>query len=223
MYCGVFLLIREPLVLFAQLAMRRDGGLSGSYQFHRLYEIRTILKSERVTSVLEFGSGASSILFHKYVEHFVSIEESESWAKHYLQMLTSINFLPGLRSIIAKLNLLILPRTEFTDFTGELVSSYELSNEISQTQFDLVYIDGPTSWIQTKIKVNVYIRDKARLLPNITVLQLSSVPRIIVIDGRRATVSYLIEKGGFSNSFLGLKGSYLKQPSVQPYHTKIYT
>lgn len=183
--------------------MRRDAGSSGSYQFHRLYEIRTILKSERVTSVLEFGLGTSSILFHKYIERFVSIEEPESWAKHYLQMLTSISFLPDVRSIIAKLNLLLLPRTEFTDFTGELVSSCELSNEISQTQFDLVYIDGPTSWIQTKIKDNVYIRDKARLLPNITVLQLSSVPRIIVIDGRRATVSYLIKKTDLANPAWG--------------------
>ena len=79
-YCAIFLFINEPAVLLAQLAMRRGGGLSGLYQFHRLYEIRRILKAEQVSSAIEFGSGASSLLFNKYVERFVSIEESESWA-----------------------------------------------------------------------------------------------------------------------------------------------
>ena len=77
-YCAIFLLFNEPAVLLAQLAMRREGGLSGSYQFHRLYEIRRILKTEQISSAIEFGSGASSLLFNKYVERFVSIEESES-------------------------------------------------------------------------------------------------------------------------------------------------
>ena len=220
-YCAIFLFINEPAVLLAQLAMRRGGGLSGLYQFHRLYEIRRILKAEQVSSAIEFGSGASSLLFNKYVERFVSIEESESWAGHYLEMLTSINWFPGLKANIVKLNMQILPRLEFADSTGELVCSYQIPNEISQMSFELVYVDGPTSWIQTEVKGEIFIRDKEKLIPNISTMELSAMPRIILIDGRRATVSYLIEKGKLGKARIRLRGTYREQSRVRPYHTSI--
>jgi hypothetical protein len=222
LFCTLFLLAKEPGVFFAQIAMRRGGGLSGSYQFHRLYEIRRILKNNDVSSAIEFGSGASSLLFNKYVDRFVTVEESNSWAKHYLLMLNGIRFLPGIRANMEKLKIQVLTRLEFIDSTGELVSSYEIPPEIIEEKFDLAYIDGPTSWIQTDINENVSIRDRERLIPNITVLELSTLPRMILIDGRRATVSYLIEKGGFGEVQIGLRGLYRKKPRIRPYHTSIY-
>jgi hypothetical protein len=219
----IFLLVKEPAILLAQLMMRRNGGLSGSYQFHRLYEIRKILKKEKILSAIEFGSGASSLLFNKYVESFISIEESESWAKHYLLMLTSISWLPSLKSNIEKLNIQVLLRLEFLDSGGELVCSYKMPDSLIHTEFELAYIDGPTSWIQNMTHGDVFIRDKEKLIPNTSILALSTNPRIILIDGRRATVSYLIEKGNFGEALIDLRGTYRGQPWVRPYHTALYT
>ena len=221
-YCMIFLVINEPVILLAQLLMRRGGGLSGKYQFHRLYEIRKILKMGRISSAIEFGSGTSSLLFNKYVERFVSIEESESWAKHYLHTLNSIKWLPGLKSNLAKLDIQILPRLEYLDSTGELVCSYEMPDQLIRSEFELIYIDGPTSWIQSKVHHDTFIRDKEKLIPNTSILALFAKPRMILIDGRRATVSYLIEKGNLGNAHIGLRGAYFDQPRVRPYHTSIY-
>ena len=55
-YCMIFLLIKEPAILMAQLVLRRGGGLSGSYQFHRLYEIRRVIKLGTTLSAVEFLS-----------------------------------------------------------------------------------------------------------------------------------------------------------------------
>jgi hypothetical protein len=136
-------------------------------------------------------------------------------------MLTSISFLPRLRDNIETLKIHVLPRLEFTDSTGELVSSYSIPQEIIEAQFDLAYVDGPTSWIQSEITEGVSVRDRERLIPNITVLELIARPEIIIIDGRRATVSYLIEKGGFREVRIGLRGVYRRQPRIRPYHTSI--
>ena len=222
-YAMIFLTINEPMIVLAQLVMRRGGGLNGSYQFHRLYEIRKIVNTERISSANEFGSGASSLLFNKYIERFVTIEESESWASHYLEMLNSIKWFPGLKSNIKNLDIHILPRLEFLDSTRELVCSYVMPDKLMHEEFELVYIDGPTSWIQSKIHSNTFIRDKEKLIPNTSILALSAKPRIILIDGRRATVSYLIEKGNLGNAHIGLRGTYRCHPGVRPYHTSIYT
>ena len=206
----------------AQLMMRRNGGLSGSYQFHRLYEIRKTLKNEKILSAIEFGSGASSLLFNKYVERFVTIEESKSWATHYLETLNSIKWIPGLKSNIVKLDIQILPRVECLDSTRELVCSYVRPDQLVREDFELVYIDDPTSWIQSNVQDNTFIRDKEKLIPNTSILALFAKPRMILIDGRRATVSYLIEKGNLGNAHIGLRGTYFGQPRVRPYHTSIY-
>lgn len=188
----ISLVIYEPSILLAQLAMRRGGGLSGSYQFHRLYEIRKVVKKGKISSAIEFGSGASSLLFNKYVERFVTIEESESWATHYLETLNSIKWLPGLKSNIVKLDIQILPRVEYLDATRELVCSYAMPDQLIREEFELVYIDGPTAWIQSKVHHDTFIRDKEKLIPNTSILAVFAKPRMILIDGRRATLSYLI-------------------------------
>lgn len=220
-YCACFLFLTEPVVFFAQLLMRRDWGLAGPYQFHRLYEIKKVLKSKQITSAIEFGSGASSLLFNKYVEHFVSIEESQSWADHYFQKL---GFLRNIKCVnFAKLSacLKVLPRVESIDTSGELVCYYRLPEDVINAVFSLAYIDGPTSWIQNTKTKNVFIRDKEKLLPNVSVLDLKFTPPLILVDGRRATISYLIQKAEFLGGTINLRGPLAKPRRVRPYHTVI--
>ena len=65
LYATLFLIFAEPILVLSQLQLRRSGGLAGSYQFHRLFEIRRTIKKRTSATGIEFGSGASSILFVK--------------------------------------------------------------------------------------------------------------------------------------------------------------
>ena len=49
----VILLTREPLTLISQFELRRNGGLSGTYQFHRLWEIRKLLCKAEIEKGIE--------------------------------------------------------------------------------------------------------------------------------------------------------------------------
>jgi hypothetical protein len=151
----------------------------------------------------------------------VTIEESAAWAKHYLQTLASIRWLLGKQADNLVSCMRVLPRTEFLDDSNELVCSYELTSDIQKVKFDLVYIDGPTSWIQSKNFPSAFLRDADKLLPNVSVLELRFKPQIILIDGRRATVSYLVMKGKLKSDRIDLRGSYYLRSRVRPYHTVI--
>lgn len=220
-FCLVHLLSTEPTLVIAQFALRKNGGLKGSYQFHRLFEIRRFIKQNKLTTAIEFGSGASTVLFNKYMKNFVSIEESQEWAISYIRALENSKLFP--KSQLAELRtvILVVPRIEFLDAAGELVCSYELPDEIVNQRFELAYIDGPTSWIQSNHFLDAKIRDHYKSIPNTSGLELSFMPRYLLIDGRRATVSYFIEKGNIQSSSLVLKGSFHKSSLVRPYHTII--
>lgn len=219
--CLFFLSIVEPSVVSAQFALRKNGGLKGFYQFHRLFEIRQFIRSNKMASVIEFGSGASTILFMKYIKDFISIEESEEWMRNYIRTLQDSKLVrkefPKRLQAIVK----VLPRIEFQDSTGEVVCSYLMPEELISKRYDLAYIDGPTSWLQNQNLLGSKVRDPFGSIPNSTALELSFMPRFLIIDGRRATVSYFIEKGNISQKAIKLKGSYRKKLLVQPYHTII--
>lgn len=80
-----FLMFAEPLLVVSQMQLRRNGGLASASQWHRLYEIRETLKKVDIASGIEFGSGASTILFTKYLQEFISIEESSAWRNSLLK------------------------------------------------------------------------------------------------------------------------------------------
>ena len=220
-FCLVYLLFTEPTLVAAQFALRKNGGLKGSYQFHRLFEIRRFIKLNKVSTAIEFGSGASTILFQKYMKFFVSVEESHEWATNYIRALENSKLFPKSHLAALRTAILVLPRIEFLDAAGELVCSYELPGEILNQRFELAYIDGPTSWIQSNQLLDAKIRDQHKSIPNTSALEFSFMPRYLLIDGRRATVSYFIEKGNIQSSLLLLKGSFHTSSLVRPYHTII--
>jgi hypothetical protein len=215
----LILLVREPLTLISQFALRRDGGLSGSYQFHRLWEIRNLLRKEKILSGIEFGSGASTIIFAKYITNFVSIEESADWRTHYLKNLKFLKFFNTDLYRRVEDSILVAIRREFLDNNGELVCSYELPENISQHFYELAYVDGPTNWIQSDLESGAYVRDPLRLLPNVSIFELSTLPRIILVDGRRSTVSYILSMERMLNYSLALKGQYFSPQKFLNYHS----
>lgn len=81
-------------------------------------------------------------------------------------------------------------------------------------RFDLAYVDGPTSWSRYQQNVN---------LPNIDVISLVEQPNLILIDGRRPTVKYLVLDEAFDQFEISLaaKFAWLWGGVVSPsrYHT----
>lgn len=219
LYATIFLIFSEPILVLSQLQLRRSGGLAGSYQFHRLYEIRSIIKKKTLTTGLEFGSGASSILFVKYLHEFISIEESHLWKSSYL---ANISILRKLRpKFFAKIeqSILVFERTEYLDSTDHFVCSYRLPDSIINEKYDLVYVDGPTAWVQSERPALGKVVDPFGYLPNVSLLELKVLPTYIMVDGRRATLVHLLRNLVSKNYDFLLKGSYLEKPRVNPYHS----
>lgn len=211
------LLALETEVVLYQLKMRKNGGLSGGYQFLRLYEIRKYIKYYKPKFAIEFGSGASSLLFAKHVK-LVSVEESEEWLNKYRSDLDNCLFIR--KSVKQKTlqSLLLCSRVESIDELGEKVSSYELTETVRNQPYDLAYIDGPTAWEQNR-DLKGFINDSYGYLPNSSVLELKTLPEIILVDGRRATVSYLVRSEKCSNYKLILRGLLKNKTVASPYHT----
>lgn len=217
-YIIVFLTLTEPLLVISQLQLRRRGGLAGSYQFHRLYEIRNIVKNKSLNSAIEFGSGASTILFTKNLGKFISIEESHEWRNHYLTKLSILKIIRPKLYIKLTNSITVLDRTEYIDQKNHVVSSYDLPLDIVNEQYDMVYIDGPTAWAQNK-SITGTVVDPYGYLPNVSLLELRFLPTTIVIDGRRATLVHLLRNLKNKDYDVLLKGSYLEKPKVNPYHS----
>jgi hypothetical protein len=218
-YSTIFLMFAEPLLVVSQLQLWRSGGLAGSYQFNRLYEIRSILKKELLTTGIEFGSGCSSILFVKYLSEFISIEESHQWRNSYLANISILRYLrPKFFAKIEK-SILVFERTEYLDSTDYLVCSYRLPGSVINKKYDLVYVDGPTAWVQSERPALGKVVDPFAYLPNVSLLELKVLPTYIMVDGRRATLVHLLRNLENRNYDFLLKGSYLENPRVNPYHS----
>lgn len=201
-----------PDVYTAQLACRQEGGLSGDFQWVRLAEIAKLVRYFKPKSICEFGCGGSSFIFADLLKdknRFVSVEESEYWLE---KMKSSGGTL--VKYIDAKVG----NRVAF-EKDGEAVTKCEVQN-IHQKEFDLVYVDGPTAIPLNKEEEVLNILDPVgRHMPNIDVELMwenKVFPKVIVIDGRRASLRRLIKKSE-NNYRIYPKSSYaLNKLSVFP-------
>ncbi len=215
-YCGFLLMITEPIIFIYQIQLRSKGGLKGGYQFVRLVELRRIVKTYNPDNVLEFGSGASSLLFAKYCK-LISLEEDLYWLDKYKSHLYKNFLIPQMLKKRLGESLYLALRVEKC-LSGEPVATYESVLDWKSQEFDLVYIDGPTNWVRNP-ELNCSAKDPQGSLPCISVIELSKKPKVIVVDGRRATVAYLINSGAFESYGLYLKGVYSEHTKISPYHS----
>lgn len=184
------LLLLEPGLFFAQLALRRGDGLSGRYQWRRLVEIRRVLRRLRIQSALEFGSGASTLLFQKYVPNFASIEESPEWRDAYIKKLESAwstrRKARRIQSVIV-----LAERIQTQDLYGEEITQYCLPADLLLSHFELLYIDGPQN--SELVPATGRVRDPHHTLPNVDALRWINQADLLVVDQRRATVAYFCD------------------------------
>lgn len=184
-WCWIF----QNDIFYCQLTARKNGGLSAPYQWVRLWELDRIIRYYKLSNILEFGSGASSILFAKRMgakKSFVSVEESEYWAERTKNIAGKYKDMMQLE---------IADRMLVFDGTEDC-TKYNLPDTFYDKYWDAVYIDGPTARVLPEDKIS-HIKDKKGFMPNIDIEKLIDngvPPRIIIIDGRRPTVRRLALK-----------------------------
>ncbi|MGH1440773.1 MAG: hypothetical protein ACRBBR_11710 [Cellvibrionaceae bacterium] len=177
-----------PDVAKSQDVARLDGGLTGQYQWIRLYEIASLVKSLDIKSVCEFGSGGSTAMFSRLnLDKSVTLEQSEKWIKRTRELLPE------------NTNLELLRRDRLVvNYDGEPCTKYDLPDQFFEQSFDLIYIDGPTAVAMTDEERNLPILDDTKkTMPNIDVemfFDKGVYPKAILVDARRATVRRLCEK-----------------------------
>ena len=199
--------------------------MKGSYQWLRLFELDRVICFAKESSrkngslrVLEFGSGASTILIHTLIGksgHLVSLEENEQYRKQVLSVAQKVK-LKDLSKLSASLQL--SQRVE--EFDEEILISRYAQDALYESPFDLVYIDGPTSWIRNSQHSGVKTLDGLGNLPNADIVRLGHLPRIILLDARKSTLCYILNKN-FSNNYrisLASRYSFLWGKVSHPRH-----
>ena len=147
-------------ILRIQKKYHSMGGGNPKLQFSKLLEIKKICKKYEISSVLEFGTGSSSVVFEKLKIRVKHIEENHEWWKLVQRMINN-----------KKIDFQIC--NKITEGNKEY---YDL--EIKEA-FDLIYIDGPSLTSKNSICYDIF-RVKDKYLPKIILvdMRLSTVNSI---------------------------------------------
>ena len=199
-----------PQVFDAQMRARTDGGLSGDYQFVRLWELWLLLNKLNPDNALELGSGASSFVFGYYFQDsskFTSIEESAYWLERTRATLGDC---------LDLVTLTLAPRQLFT-LLNELACHYKIDYK---KYYDFVYVDGPSNLAPggnigpDGHTPHIACEDVVLFWEN------NKFPRYLIVDGRRATVRRFILTG-YDRYQTFVKTDYLPggKPIAYRYHS----
>lgn len=164
----------------SQILLRNNNGLSGNYQWLRLYELYQIIVENRINKVLELGSGGSTIFFQSLnLKRLDTFEESEKWiarTKEFLKKNQNSEIYLSKRKVI--------------QIDSRWLSFYEEPkiNEIyKKHNHSMIYIDGPTSrFLKNEDEKIMTINYDVK-----SIIDMANPPKLIVIDGRPETVAYL--------------------------------
>ena len=176
----------------AQILARKNGGLSGQYQWMRLKELAEIQSQIEFKRVLELGTGASTKMFSELVGKdgkVVSLEESEHWLQRTTE---SVGKLENTEFIHCERIVEVVDE--------EIVVRYRAPENIYKENYDLVYIDGPT----TKLSQDEIARIKGEIPDTIsnTVATIDSDllmkngirPKLVVVDGKRPSIRWMFRR-----------------------------
>lgn len=197
-----------PKVWEAQIKARADGGLSGSYQWLRIAELIKLSQLFNFKNVAEFGTGTSTMIFSELVGvdgEVSAAEESEYWLKRTKDILSSdinknIEFFSAKRRIVS--------------YKNEPFVRYDLPEDFYKKEYDLIYVDGPTSKLQEGELETLSddVPDKFNYtlagLDADLILQNGIRPKIIAVDARRPSVRWLHQK--WSNEYYFFLRSFYK-------------
>lgn len=182
----IYIKLNHPDIYSAQLQARQDGGLGGEYQWRRLFEIEHVCKLFNIKKVIELGGGTSTVMFAKILPNdgkVISYEESDYWSQRMAES--------SPQHLLHKIERVVRPRETFNVEPDVLASRYA-SKRLEDC--DLIYIDGPTDWIEEKGSIPG-VKDAAGHIPVVDVedfIKNGHKPKIVMVDRKRVTVSRLI-------------------------------
>ncbi len=162
---------------------RSHGGLKNPCQHYKLFKLKQLLKEEKPKSILELGTGLSTIIFAEYVRnnqiaHLTSVDESSNWLKNSQE-------LAGIDSSDDRFCMIQANRLIINDSALKQIK-YDATFE---KDFDCVFIDGPNSEIDG-------VKNKDAVNTNIFDIIERKLPRLIIVDIRRSTVEEIIKRLG---------------------------
>jgi len=160
-----------------------SGGLSNKYRPYKLWNINKLIYKYAPGSILEFGSGSSTVVLSRYARQnnarILSIDEDNKWVEN-TKKLCNIN-------TYDKIDILFARKRCYMD-----VSPPEIRYDVAiSEQFDFVFIDGPsleTGGINHTEAINSNVFD----LPHL--------PKVIVVDIRMATAKHIADK--YANEYI---------------------
>lgn len=215
---------RYPKVLSGQHRLRGDGGLAGDFQYQRLWEIALLVNRFSPLSVLELGSGGSSIMFAELLgdaARFTTVEQSSEWRDRLAAAMT-----PWPRACTSLLAKAIVHPSDR--------SSPALSYDIDHSQYyDFVYVDGPSGHgLATELQESGHslpehmVRNGELNVGSIDIELMwrnNVLPRVVVIDNRVKTVVRLLNAGAHNYDFYLRRNFYTLVDGHWPdfflYHT----
>ena len=139
-------------ILKIQKKYHSIGGGNPRLQFSKLLEIKNLCTKYDIKSVLELGTGSSSVVFEKININCKHIEESFEWWKLVENMINK-----------EKINFQIC--NKITEGDKEYYD-----HEIEET-FDLIYIDGPLLTSKFSICYDIF-KIKEKYLPKLILVDM---------------------------------------------------
>ncbi len=156
---------------------RSSGGLKHQYQVYKLWCLKKLLAQYKPKSILELGSGSSTLVFNEYVKEndarLLSIDENEKWASNTLGLIGEDK---STKTDILVKEKICLP--------ARMPPEIKYDVDIKE-KFDFVFIDGPSLQIGS---------GKFSEAVNSNIFDLPEAPEVVVIDVRKATAEELAKK-----------------------------
>ncbi|MBX5143090.1 hypothetical protein HJB79_30745 [Rhizobium lentis] len=151
-------------------AFHSGGGLAPKMQAYKLVSLNRLLEAEKPTSILELGSGSSTVIFARYAAqnnaNFVTIDESKEWLQNTMSMLTAF----GVSNFVTP-----YVRNKHIDLEKKTASYVDRP----PVDADFVLVDGPALELSGKTYIDAVCTDVFDMLPR---------PKTIIVDIRRPTV-----------------------------------
>jgi SAM-dependent methyltransferase len=162
---------------------RSSGGLKHDFQAYKLYQLSNLLKQEKPKSILELGSGTSTVIFLDYIREeggacLTSVDESRYWLDNTKKLAGICEDEKAIELIYAARihNIQVQPKETRYDYRFD-------------RSFDFVLIDGPTLMVDG-------IRDKSTVNTDIFDIAKHELPSVIAVDMRKATVEAIMKRAG---------------------------
>ncbi len=159
---------------FANIISLYDVEYKKRMQAYKLASLERVLEEHKPKSILELGSGSSTVVFAEYARknnaRLLSIEENEGWAEKFKKNVGGDD----------KIQIRICNRVTLKDKTPPEIR-YDLP---ADEQFDCIFIDGPPlefDGVKRKDSVNSNVFD-------------FKDTKLIIVDGRYATAKEIAKR-----------------------------